>query len=216
MDNARELRRLRAPAPAPQAIAHDGSRLWIGSRDTRRLYAIDTANWTARDEGVAPGIPWGMTFAGDDARVLLGEDPGDMRFVHRFVPGRGFRSEGRFAAPDGSGSHLSYDGDRLYISQWYAQQIVAVDEGGTPGSVVTVPHQIVGHTIVAGVFYCLTTDDEDTIDYWLTRVDARSGSAVSQDILRIPFHARGLAFDGKSFWTNHREADETVCFERPD
>ena len=216
MDDVKELLRLRAPAPAPQAIAHDGSRLWVASRDTRRIYAIETASWSARDEGAAPGIPWGMTVVGDELRVLLGEDPGDERFIHRFVPGHGFRAEGRFAAPNGSGSHLSYDGDRLYVSQWYAKQIVAVDDAGTPGTAVAVPHEIVGHTIVDGVFYCITCDDEDTIDYWLTRVDARSGTAVSQDMVRVPFHARGLAFDGTNFWTNHREADETVCFARSD
>ena len=61
----------------------------------------------------------------------------------------------------------------------------------------------------------LTTDNEGTADYWLTRIDARNGSPKIADLARVPFHGRSLAFDGEHFWTNHREAHEIVSFARP-
>ena len=36
-----------------------------------------------------------------------------------------------------------------------------------------------------------------------------------EEIARVPFQCRSLAFDGNHLWTNHREADRIVCFELP-
>ena len=92
------------------------------------------------------------------------------------------------------------------------QRIIALDDSGRPGTIVEVPHQICGHTIVNGCFYCVTTDDETSGQYYLTRVDARTSSPVSVDLASIAFNARGLAFDGERFWTNDREIHQTVAF----
>lgn len=217
MDTVTELLRMPSPAPKPQALAFDGTRLWIGSRETSRLYSIDPLAWTARDEGTAPGVPWGMTVVGDEMRVICGEGADDVRIIRRFIPGHGFKNDGAFTAPDGgTGSHLSYDGDRLYVSQWYNKRIISLDERGNVGTTVDVPHQICGHTIVDGTFYCITTDDEDAGVYFLTRVDARNGATKAEDLAELRFDARGLAFDGERFWTNHREANQMVAFARPD
>ena len=42
-----EKRRLASPATTPQALAWDGrdKKLWMGSRDLRRIYAIDPENF---------------------------------------------------------------------------------------------------------------------------------------------------------------------------
>ncbi|HTW84945.1 MAG TPA: hypothetical protein VMD91_12800 [Candidatus Sulfotelmatobacter sp.] len=215
MNQIVELLRLPSPTPTPQALAFDGARLWVGSRDTHRILSIDPAEWTARDEGEAPNVPWGMTAVAEEFRVIAGDADGD-RFVHRFVPGHGFATEGTFRAPDGTGSQLSWDGDVLYISQWYKQQFVGVDADGDVLGVTKAPHQICGQTIVDGCFYAVTTDDEESGVYWLTRVDARGAEPVASDLAIIPFPARALAFDGERFWTNHRAADQIVAFERPD
>jgi hypothetical protein len=47
-------------------------------------------------------------------------------------------------------------------------------------------------------------------------VDPRPEQPKIEDLVRIPFAARALAFDGKSFWTNHREQNQIVSFARPD
>jgi hypothetical protein len=211
-----ELLRLPSPTPTPQALAFDGERLWIGSIAIDRLMSMDPATWMGRDEGDVPGKPWGMTAVGDELRVILGEGPDDDRMIRRFVPGHGVKAEGAFRAPDGTGSHLGYDGDRLYVSQWYNRRIIALDDAGVAGSTIDVPHGIAGQVVVDGRFYLVTTDDEEHGDYWLTRVDARGAAVVSDDLARIPFPARALAFDGERFWTNHRAADQVVAFARPD
>jgi hypothetical protein len=123
------------------------------------------------------------------------------------------RNSSAMPCPEDTGSHLSYDGDRLYVSQWYNRRIIALDAAGKPGTIVDVPHQICGHTIVGGCFYCVTTDEEENGPYYLTRVDARGSSPSSVDLATIPFKARGLAFDGERFWSNDREIHQTVAFK---
>jgi hypothetical protein len=211
-----ELRRLPSPAPFPQSLAFDGTSLWMGSRETCRLYAIDPHQWTARDEGQAPGVPYGLTVTGDELRVLCGEGPDDNRRIRRFIPGHGFHADEAIDAPDDTGSYLGYDGDLLYVSQWYRRRILGLDDTGHVASTFEVPHGICGLVIVAGRFYCVTTDAEETTEYWLTRVDARHGPPECVDLARIPFQARSLAFDGTQFWTNHRENHEMVAFAPPD
>jgi hypothetical protein len=163
-----------------------------------------------------PGKPWGMTAAGDELCVILGQTEEDHRTIYRAVPGHGVRTSTGIPCPDDTGSQLSYDGDRLFVSQWYNQRIIALDETGATGTVIDLPHQIVGQTIVGGRFYCITTDDETSGVYFLSRVDARGAEPRCDDLATIRFDARGLAFDGERFWTNHREKHQTVAFAKPD
>ncbi len=216
MDAISELLRLDAPCPRPQALAFDGTALWIGSIATNRLYAVDPNAWTLRDELPVPGKPWGMTVTGDEFRVVLGAPETDDRTIVRVIPGHGVHPDGAIPCPDDAGSHLAYDGDRLFLSQWYKQQIVALGEDGAVTSTLALPHQICGVVIVGGRFFCLTTDDEHSHRYFITRVDARHPQARIADIATLDFDARAIAFDGERFWTNHREANQTVAFALPD
>jgi len=93
---------------------------------------------------------------------------------------------------------------------------LAISDDGSVGTVIEVGRQIVGHAVVRGRFYAITADDESDDVYYLTRIDARGGTPVIEDIARVPFAARSLAFDGERFWTSHREAHEIVAFARPD
>lgn len=213
MNDIKELLRLPAPAPRPQALACDGTTLWMGSLETQRLYAIDTEHWTVGQEAQAPGKPYGITVVGDELRVLCGMPENDDRFVYRFVPGHGFKE--RFACPEDTGSQLSYDGEFLYMSQWYKRRILELDAQGNVLREIPLEHEVCGQVIVDGVFYAITVEDEKTTDYWLTRVDARGENVESTDLVRIPFAARALAFDGERFWTNHRENHEIVAFAKP-
>jgi len=214
MKNVEELLRLPSPAPRPQSLAFDGETLWMGSLETERLYALDARRWTVREEVQAPGLPYGMTVVGDELRVLCSETAEDHRIIRRFIPGHGFRTQDAIPCPDDTGSQLGFDGDRLYVSQWYNKKVLSLDDKGHVGTVIDVPHGICGMVIVEGCFYLATTDDESSDDYWLTRVDARSGQAKIDDVARIGFKARALAFDGERFWTNHREHHEIVAFAR--
>ncbi len=206
-----EQRRLASPAPEPQALGFAGPTLWVSSRVTSRLYAIDPSDWRACDAGAAPGKPYGLTALTDSLAVLCGEGPDDDRFIRRYTPRDGFAPE-RIACPDNTGSYLGFDGERLYVTQWYRKQIHALDRDGGVVRTIDVPHGICGCTIVEGRIYLLTTDDEETDEYFLTRVDARGAEPMIADLARVPFPGRSLAHDGEYFWTNHRVANEIVAF----
>jgi hypothetical protein len=150
---------------------------------------------------------------GDELRVLLSEGGDeDHRIIRRYIPGHGFKNEPVIECPDDTGSQLSFDGDRLYVSQWYNKKIISLSPNGTPGSVVNAPHGICGQAIVGGVFYVLGTDDEHTDRYFLTRVDARKGEPKVEDLANVNFQGRALAYDGSRFWSNHREQHQIVAF----
>ncbi len=216
MKDITELSRLPSPAPKPQSLAWDGPVLWMGSRQTRRIYRIDFKTWTVGWETEAPGVPYGMTVMGSELRVLCGEASDDNRFIRRCLPGKGFDAKFRLPCPDDSGSQLGYDGHRLHVSQWYPKKVIALGTDGKPERVIQVPHGICGQVFVDGLLYLVTTDAEETTDYWLTRVDLRPATPKIDDLVHIPFAARALAFDGKNFWTNHREQNQIVSFARPD
>jgi hypothetical protein len=178
-----ETLRLPSPAPRPQALAFDGDKLWMGSIETDRLYAINPLQWTVIEEEKVPGKPWGMAVLGDELRVICGVGDEDDRVIRR------------------------------YVSQWYNRRILGLDERGNVVRQIDVPHGICGQCYVDGYFYLVTTEDEESEAYFLTKVSANGGNA-SEDLARIPFAARALAFDGSRFWTNHRDANQIVAFDR--
>jgi len=61
-----------------------------GSRDLRRIYAIDAKEWTVVEEREAPGIPWAAVGTNGTLRFTIGEGPDDDRYIRRFVRNAGF------------------------------------------------------------------------------------------------------------------------------
>ncbi|HQY05731.1 MAG TPA: hypothetical protein PLQ52_06675 [Lacunisphaera sp.] len=216
MITIRELQRLASPGPKPQSLAWDGATLWMGSRETKIIHAINPATWTVGWRITAPGTPWGLAAVGAELRAICGETDEDNRIIRRCVPGQGFDPTFGLPCPDDSGAQLGWDGRNLTVSQWYPKKLLTLDADGKVTRVIQVPHGICGQVFVDGCFYLVTTDAEETTDYWLTRVDPRPAAPKIEDIARIPFAARALAFDGTNFWTNHREQNQIVSFARPD
>lgn len=211
MNDISEHLRLPSPAPKPLGLACDGGTLWMASRETNRIYAIDSARWSARDEGGAPGGPFGMTMVGDELRVVvgMGENQND-RYIYRFVPGHGFKSD-RLACPDLTGAHVAFDGDVLFLSQAHYRKILALDAQGYVTSEIPLGRTPLGLTIADGIFYLITSDKAfENLEF--AKLDAREQSPQLVALARIPFDARGLAFDGTRFWTSHRDNNEIVAF----
>ena len=152
MNDVVEALRLPSPAPRPQSLAFDGEKLWMGSIETSRIYAIDPRQWTIIEEDRAPGKPWGMAVVGDELRVICGESDEDNRIIRRFVPGHGFKAQWAIPCPDDTGSQLGYDGIRLYVSQWYNRCILGIDESGNVVRRIDVPRGICGQCYVDGSF----------------------------------------------------------------
>ena len=214
MTTITELQRRASPFPKPQAIYVDGGTVWLSSRQTKKFYALDRASWQVTWEGAVPAgdTVWGVTKAGEDLYVVCGVDAVDIdaRRIRRLRPGVGFDPAFSLPCPDGMGSHLSHDGTSLVLSQWYPQKLISIGTDGKPGRVLAVPRQVVGHCFARGFFFVATTTDEESNDYFIERLDPATGECAM--LARLGFSARGLAFDGTNFWTNHREQNEIVAF----
>jgi hypothetical protein len=207
-------RRRPSPAITPQALAAQRGVLWMGSRDLRRVYQIDVETWTIVQETEAPGIPWAAVSTGDALRFTIGEGPDDDRYLHSYDPARGF-GEDRIACPELTGSYLSFDGTHLYLSQWYKRRILKLDATGNILRVIDVGAEICGHVFVDGMIYVLRGVETPNEDWRIARLDPRQETPEVTDLAKVPFACRSLTFDGATFWTNHRAANEIVSFTLP-
>jgi hypothetical protein len=208
-----ERQRRPSPATTPQALAWDGKQLWMGSRDLHRVYAIDPEKWSVLEEREAPGIPWAAVSTNGTLRFTIGQGPDDDRYVHRYTPGAGFSK--MFECPEFTGSYLSYDGDHLYLSQWYKHRILKLDASGNILRVIDVGAEICGHCFVNGLIYLLRGEENPREDWRIARLDPQEETPEVEDLAHVPFACRSLTFDGTNFWTNHRAAHEIVSFALP-
>lgn len=215
MNSIKELTRLDAPAPLPQALACGDDCLWMGSLQTQKVYQLDPSTLQVRWETDAPGKPFSIAVVGEELRVICGETAEDNRFIRRCLPGKGFDTRFSIRCPDDTGSQLGYDGKSLHVSQWYKQLVLKLGSEGQVEATYSAPHGIAGQVIVGNAIYLVTTDNEETDQYFLTRIDLSGAAPQAQDIAQIPFPARSLAHDGHAFWTNHRAAQQIVSFVLP-
>ena len=208
-----ELERLDSPATTPQALAWHQGELWFGSRDLRRVYRMDREKWRIAEEFEAPGIPWAAVSAGDALWFTLGEGEDDDRYLRRYISGKGF-ADG-IPCPEFTGSYLGFDGEHLYLSQWYNFRILKLDASGNILGEIPIGAEISGHTFVNGSIYVLRGTEQNGGDWRLARLNPREPTPEIEELARVPFQCRSLAFDGKHFWTNHRDADQIVSFALP-
>ena len=207
-----EVERFVSPSPEPHSVAVRGKDVWIASRATRKIDVIEREGWRKTGEIDPPGMPWGMNYGGGSIVMTCGEAPDDTRSIHRYIPGEGFDSLD-IPCPDDTGSHLALYGGRILLGQWYNKKLLLLGEDGSVSHTWSAPHEICGVAVIDDMAAILGTDEEENGDYYLSRLDLRSG--LADDLAIVPFRARGLAWDGSRFWTNHREADRTVTFALP-
>src|SRR3989440_8463921 len=218
----KERKRFRSPPVTPQALAWDGKQMWMSSRDLGFLYKVRArpASDTARadkmetlEEIDPPGIVWAAVATNGAMHVTIGKGLNDDRYVYRY-DGNG-RFEKLFACPDLTGSYLSFDGVNLYLSQWYEKRILKYDAKGNVIRKIDIGAEICGHTFVDGIIYVLRGQEKPNEDWRIARLDPREKTPEVKDLAAVPFAARSLTFDGKNFWSNHRAANETICFSLP-
>ena len=186
----------------------------MGSRDLRRIYAIDVNTWTVVQETEAPGIPWAAVSMGEALPFTIGEDPEDNRYLRSYDPANGFNGD-RIACPEFTGSYLSFDGRNLYLSQWYKHRILKFDAKANVIGQIDVGAEICGHVFVDRLVYVLRGQEKPNEDWRIARLDPQEQTPEIEDVAVVPFAARSLTFDGTHFWSNHRAANETVSFALP-
>jgi hypothetical protein len=210
-----EQRRETSPTITPQALAWHQGALWVGSRDLRRICGIGVDGWKVFKEAEAPGIPWAAVSSGEALYFNLGEGPNDDRYIRLFRPDLGFSENDGIACPDFTGSYLSYHEQHIYLSQWYKHRVLKLDARGETLSVYDVGAEICGHSIVDGTLYLLRGTEQGDEDWKISRLNLQTPAGAIEDLGRVPFPCRSLTFDGESFWTNHRAANEIVRFALP-
>jgi hypothetical protein len=216
LPSVRERRRLLSPAVTPQALSwHDGV-LWMGSRDLRSIYAIDATTWKVFKEAEAPGIPWAATSTNGKVCFTIGVGAEDDRYLQSYSPADNSWTTDRIACPDFTGSYLSFDGRNVYLSQWYKHRILKLDANGNILGAYDINAEICGHVFFDGEIYVLRGTEQGDEDWRIARLDPDRPSLQVDDLAKVPFQCRSLAFDGSHFWTNHRVANEVVCFDLPE
>jgi hypothetical protein len=210
-----ERGRFPSPAPTPQALAWDGGKLWMGSRDLSRIYAIDPKEWKVLEEKEPPGIPWAAVATNGTLCFTIGEGPNDDRYIRRFVPKAGFSKTDRIACPEFTGSYLSYDGEHLYLSQWYKHRLLELDANGNIIRIIDVDAEISGHAFVNRMIYVLRGTEQEGETWTIARLDPREEKPEVKDIAVVPFACRSLTFDGERFWSNYRAKDTIISFVVP-
>ena len=215
----------------------------MSSRDLGTLYKVRglTADVSGNgkldimEEADPPGVVWAAVTTNGAVYLTIGKGTNDDRYVYRYDSKKRF--EKLFACPDFAGSYLSYDGENLYLSQWYEQRILKLDARGKILQKIDIGAEICGHAFVDGSLYVLRgTENVPRPQYaggpptperfrsgakpgeeqwWIARIDPRDAKSEPVDIAKVPFAARSLTFDGENFWSNHRAADETVRFSLP-
>ena len=187
----------------------------MGSRDLRRIYVIDPKKWEVLQEKEPPGIPWAAVATNGTLRFTIGEGPNDDRYIRRFAPDVGFSEADKIACPEFTGSYLSYDGENIYLSQWYKHRILRLDASGNIVRAIDIGAEISGHAFVNGMIYVLCGTEQNGESWTIARLDPREENPKVTDIANVPFACRSLTFDGTNFWSNHRAANEIVSFALP-
>jgi len=187
----------------------------MGSRDLRRVYAIDPKEWKVLEEKEPPGIPWAAVATNGTLRFTIGEGPDDDRYIRRFAPGVGFSDQDKITCPEFTGSYLSYDGESLYLSQWYKHRILKLDTDGNIIRVIDIGAEISGHAFVDGMIYVLRGTEQNGESWTIARLDPREKKPEVKDIAVVPFACRSLTFDGDRFWSNYRAKDTIISFALP-
>jgi hypothetical protein len=210
-----EKRRLVSPATTPQALAWDSrnKKLWMGSRDLRRIYVIDPESGRLLKQQEAPGIPWAAVAQNGELRFTIGEGADDDRYIYRYTPEAGFSK--MFACPEFTGSYLSFDGKNLYMSQWHMKRVLKFDDKGNVLREINVGAEICGHTFANGSFYVLRGQEQPNEDWRIARLNPQEETPVVEDIAVVPFASRSLTFDGEFFWSNYRAKDSIISFALP-
>jgi len=210
----KERKRFRSPTVTPQALEWDGSVLWMSSRDLGTLFKIDINDWKAVEEIDPPGIVWAAVATNGAMHFTIGKGLNDDRYVYRYDSQNGFTK--LFTCPDFTGSYLSYDGENLYLSQWYEKRILKYDDQGNILREIDIGAEICGHTFVDGMIYVLRGVEKPNEDWRIARLDPREETPKVTDLAVVPFASRSLTFDGEDVWSNHRAANTTISFVRPD
>ena len=179
---------------------------------TRSASTAWTLRWTVREEIELPGIPYGVAAFEGSIRIVVSIGEADDRYIYHFVPGQPFSEDGRVECPDLTGSHLTSDGTTLYLVQQTNRRILELNAGFTSKREIPLTTRCAGAGFSDSGFHMIAADAEiDVLDF--ATLDLNAPGAEPHKLASMNVEARGLAFDGTSWWTCRREDNLVVSFE---
>ena len=210
MPATKVLQRHAAPAGRPHPLAvHDGA-LWVGCWDSKQLFAIDTATWTVRESADLPGRPFGIAPLGGVLRVVVSIGDDDDRYFYRYVPGKGLEGDA-VPCPALTGSHIASDGISLFLTQLTLSRVLELGPDYSIRQQRALSSRLAGIASAGGNLFAIKADaDFDVLEF--ATVALTVSEATLTAIAPMSEEARGLAFDGKTWWTNYRELSQIVAF----
>jgi hypothetical protein len=212
MQTTQELNRRPSPATRPHPLAVAGGLLWMGSWDTDRIYAIDPQSWSVRHEIEAPGKPYGLTAYGDELRVVVAHGEDDDRYLYRLSPDRGFDLGSKTPCPDLTGSYLAADGSTIYLGQMTFRRILVLKPDATVEREIALPTRCAGLGFGPGSRFFMISGDAELEHLNFGTLDISKSEPQFEGMRPLPDEARSLAYDGASWWTSLRDANEIASF----
>jgi hypothetical protein len=185
------------PKPARNVVglAWDGTALWAGDWETCTLFRL-TADGAIGAQFAAPGRMVGMTFVDGTLFAVIGDRETDDRSIHRFNQSSGTWDAGALRCPDDTGSQLSWDGERLWLSQRYNKRVLRLSLQGSIEHEIEVPAEVTGIHWSGTALWTNLRFEKGASD--ITRF-AHAGAAAER-LERYPSSFVSLAFDGSGFW----------------
>ena len=185
------------PKPAKNIVglAWDGSALWAGDWETCMLFRLDVGG-KIQAQFEAPGRMYGMTFIDGALLSVIGDPQTDDRSIHRFNASTGSWDAAAMRCPDDTGSQLSWDGQRLWLSQRYNKRVLRLSPQGAIEHEIEVPAEVIGIHWSGPALWANLRFDKGASD--ITRFE-REG-APAERLERYPSSFVSLAFDGDGFW----------------
>jgi sugar lactone lactonase YvrE len=186
---------LAKPAPSVVGLAWDGASLWAGDWETCTLFRL-AADGAIQAQFAAPGRMVGMTFVDGTLLAVISDQESDDRSIHRFNPSDGSWETGATRCPDDTGSQLSWDGDRLWLSQRHNKRIVRLTPAGSVEHEIEMPAEVTGIHWSGPALWANLRFEKGVSD--ITRF-VREG-APGERLERYLSGFVSLAFDGSGFW----------------
>ncbi|MBV8375214.1 MAG: hypothetical protein JO302_06860 [Candidatus Eremiobacteraeota bacterium] len=212
MQSLKELQRRASPGARPQPLALFQGALWVGSWETNALYAIDPKSWKTIETVPAPGRPYGIAPLNGALRVVVSDGgEADDRYLYRFTPGKGFDESSKTACPDFTGSHLASKDGKLYLGQMHNRRILVLDADDAIAREIQLPTRTGGFGFGSNDDFYLIAADEEFERLELATLDLQQPNRITV-MAPIEFGARGLTYDGGTWFTSDREASQIVSF----
>ncbi|HEV2908963.1 MAG TPA: hypothetical protein VGX02_06780 [Candidatus Eremiobacteraceae bacterium] len=176
-------------------LTWDGDALWAGDWDSQTLLRL-AADGSVEESFAAPGRPVGMTFRDGAITAVISDPENDDRSIHRFDLSRHKWSDESIRCPDDTGSHVSWDGRKLWLSQRYNKRVLQLGADGSVERAIEMPSEVVGIHWMGPTLWTNLRITKGASD--IGRLDAGAEKPELVDHYDQGFVS--LGYDGGGFW----------------